>query len=879
MPPLGGPGPRRVNAGAVKRRQRNLARIPKVVPKSAGPPVFPRYVPPRPAAIPVRRPTATQIRQARAQEQGYKSQAGAVRRVAKTQATLGPGKAVRPEGRILRRRDIAPLAQEQAYRSLGEAVEKAAIQREAHGTIRYRGHDIPAAMLSTNPEVLKAAGFKAPGTLEKAVSSPKYAIKALSNAPADIKDIAITTPSSLYHLGETAATHPKRVPGMLIEPYKQFAKDPLKFATERPVSTALMFSPTVKVPGLALGRAARFAGKQTLERPAATLPGTTLRQARTGSRDVLKRSRQAREDAAAPAPRISDKEVHRRVDEFYDAAQLKRQQMVSSAARDVNREAKRLPKAERGDLIESRLSGATGSAHLHTQRQFAREFGSHWHVGPGGTVLKPKQAPEGSGVIHATKADAERVADAITRAGHFEPVVKAIEGETEGVTGGYAVVPKAAEQRLGHHGRVGTSQATGAVAMRTLTRQFRGAVLPTSTKWLGGQVIEALVRAGAHGAGPTSYLRGRRLLRAMDDESLRQRTTGGGQFGVTGPSGEFARRPKTLAEDFTGTGLEGLAEKATKAGSLPGARHVRRGYRAYTNVVFNHVNARWEEMAKTAMLGKAVKDGPLMQRSFVGLGDKAIGEAAEGLKGTSAQVELGRQLDRAYGKYSKWGPHARETMAHSTPFIPWFINMGKFIGDVLPKDHPIKTALTADIDAASEEWRKQHRLSYRGKDHVPDFMMGSVPAGKKFVQIGRYTPFAPGEYASALGGQFLPALQSPQLNLTGVDWTGKEIKGASQERLAALAALSGAEALIPGVGIANRTTGLGEHYLAGKTKKPSVVQGKDAAQALADMLNPIRPIGEPSRGKRKAKRVRAIPLGGAGRGVIPLSGGRRKIPL
>ena len=123
---------------------------------------------------------------------------------------------------------------------------------------------------------LKAAGFHAGGLEEKLAKVPAYALK-------DAAELVVTTPTSLVKTAETAIKEPKKLPGQLIEPYKQVVKDPAKALLERPVSTALLFAPGAKIPGLAAGKAARVAGKQTLRRPDAVLPGTTIRQARTGS--------------------------------------------------------------------------------------------------------------------------------------------------------------------------------------------------------------------------------------------------------------------------------------------------------------------------------------------------------------------------------------------------------------------------------------------------------------------------------------------------------------------------------------------------------------------------------------------------------------------
>ena len=222
--------------------------------------------------------------------------------------------------------------------------------------------------LETDPRKLRKAGFAAPGALEKAVSSPKYAIKAISNIPKDVGELAIGTPTSIAHAAveqakafdevrhgqvKKAGKRELKLVKQQIEPYKQLAKDPLKFATEHPVTTALMVAPGAKVPKLAAGKTARVARvkSQSPERPPAVLPGTTLRQHRVGSRDANKRAKQAREDRKNPQPRIrTDRpltrpisELDRRVDEFEDWAQ---QQKVATVHAATRQEGKRIRKQE-----------------------------------------------------------------------------------------------------------------------------------------------------------------------------------------------------------------------------------------------------------------------------------------------------------------------------------------------------------------------------------------------------------------------------------------------------------------------------------------------------------------------------------------------------
>jgi hypothetical protein len=356
----------------------------------AQPPNYPRAVPKRVGAItrpsrpkPTYRPTKTQIHSAHAQERAYRSQGGAVRRAAKTQRTLGPGVAV-PHKKVLRQRDVQRVQRsaavrgmvaERAYRSQGQAIEK-----DANAKRLKREVESKDVALSTDPKVLRAAGFKKAGLGEKLAAAP---MRAFLNAPGDAKEIATTMPTSLYKLGETAVTHPKKVPGMVIEPYKELVKHPVAFATKHPVSTFLMVAPSAKVPLRVGGRVARVAGKQSLRHETATLEGTTLKEHRAGRRDVVPVGARAIRAARKPKGKpITTPELHTRVDEFYDWGQQHKQAAVTSAIRDETRKAKKakLPKAERRAAVEDRMMGSGAGAHQHVERQLAREFGSHWQV-------------------------------------------------------------------------------------------------------------------------------------------------------------------------------------------------------------------------------------------------------------------------------------------------------------------------------------------------------------------------------------------------------------------------------------------------------------------------------------------------------------------
>lgn len=757
-----GPGDRPT---VVKKRKPRVVRAART--PAPGPPSFPKLVPVRPGA-----PTPR----------------GATKPSSQAQRTHVHVSRVKRNRQIVRaqaQHDVptdADLQRAQAFNAAHPTVPT--------GTRRVGSANVPAALLATDPAVLRAAGFRVEGTAEKIIRLP---IAAAGNAPKDLAELAVTTPSSVAKLASTAVHDPGKVPGMLAAPYKQLARDPVGFVTEHPVSTALMLSPAVKLPGRFVGKVARVTGKQSLERPAATLPGSALREARTGSRDVVVRSLQARADKRSGAPRVTDRQIRRRVDEFYGAGQKHVQRVQAAAVKQV-----RVRKLK-GDEAVAHVEGARAGAALQLDRRFAQEFGATAYRTPERVIVKPKGVAPGA--LHATREDAQVIADKAP----FDAVIKPVGDQ-------FAVLPQVAVKRLDHHRGVGTTKALPAKIMRVSRRQFTQTVLPFSPKWLSGQALESAYRSLLAGAGPTSYLRATKVVREMDrqvpgsGQALLERAVPGGLVGRTAA---HEMTGKTLADEFAGTALANVAHHVTRMAAKPGPKQVRGLFHAVTGFVFDTLNGRIiEGTTQRAMLGAALKRSPLMERSVLGLSDRAIADAARGLHGTEAQVQLARAVTRSYGKYSSFGPELRSFVQHWTPFLPWYLNVARFLTKTLPVDHPIHAALLADVDAATEEWRKASRLSLHAA-HVPSYLLGSAPvgAGDQFVRVGHYTPFGAGEDVSdptKLVSLLLPQFAGAEAALRGFDWKGQPLNGkfgpdAGPEQKALTAANALIEAMIPGI--------------------------------------------------------------------------------
>jgi hypothetical protein len=387
--------------------------------------------------------------------------------------------------------------------------------------------------------------------------------------------------------------------------------------------------------------------------------------------------------------------------------------------------------------------------------------------------------------------------------------------------------------------------------LRTSRRAFTRTVLPFSATWLTGQAIESAFRATIAGAGPVSYARGARALRQLDPEA-RARLVPGGKSRI--PAEILAEGGgKTLADEFAGTALARVAKAMTATGRAPGIKQVRDLHRATTDFVFDTLNGRIvEATTQKAMLGRALKESPLMERRVVGLSDEAIAEAAKGLKATENQVALAREVHKMYGKYTGFSPDKREAILHWTPFVPWLTNMVRFLGRTLPAEHPVMAGLLADIGVAEEEWRKKTGFSTRGGEQRPPFLMGGYPAGPKgedTVRVGRFLPFPSGDILSpeTITDLILPQFSGAYAAFAGRDpITDEPLHGkfgpeASNEEKALAGAIALVESMVPGTGIAHRVVEKG-------------------ARKVFDPFAPVK-RRKPKARKRKVRR-KQIPLEG-----------------
>jgi hypothetical protein len=388
--------------------------------------------------------------------------------------------------------------------------------------------------------------------------------------------------------------------------------------------------------------------------------------------------------------------------------------------------------------------------------------------------------------VHPTLTDAQQMA---------------LQG-TEGA-GPWAVIHDQAAHRMDLHLRQQGPPA-GARGIQVVNQAFRNAVLPLSTKWLTGNAVEAGFRVALERAGPLSWLTGRRVLggprpgivarpgklvskfvgirnvpgaidrAATPEQALeaRARTIGGGHYGMVDST-----QIHTDAAHFEHSVLRPMAHALGAVARTPGPREVGNLWQRFTHGVFS-ANSMMESHFQTALAGKYIRE-MMPTKGELSVSRKAVEQAARGLTNTNEQVAMGRMIDRAYGKYGKFNPAERFAIAYYTPFVAWSLNAVKFVGSVLPKDHPVATGLLVAAQNASEQWLKDHGLNLWIKGAAPGWLQGSAPVGGGGkVRLGRYLPFGFfGDPAQSIASALMPQYAGAFLALNGVDWKGLPLRG------------------------------------------------------------------------------------------------------
>ena len=347
-------------------------------------------------------------------------------------------------------------------------------------------------------------------------------------------------------------------------------------------------------------------------------------------------------------------------------------------------------------------------------------------------------------------------------------------------TGPWVLQPQAYVARMNEHmkmiGRGGVDpigQGIGNV--------FRPLVLSTSPKWLVGNIVEAGLRSGVNRAGPRSWYTMTKVMKKLEKSDpeyhaiIMEEVLGGGHFAMSSRVAVHVSKDRFIP----GSKLNQFSAAVGAFARAPGVKLLPQLWHAYTNFVMNTVNRSIERQFQTAMAGKRIRE-TLMDDDLLKLSDKAISNAAKGIVDVNEAIALGRAVDRAYGRYSKFSPRQRYWVSTYTPFIAWSLNAVRFVYDVLPRDHPVLTGLLASAFVSSEDWRESKGLSFWAKNELPGFLQGSIPGeGGSHLRASRYTPFGAfaetGGPIGTFGNAFIPQFSSLIDNAGGKDWTGKKL--------------------------------------------------------------------------------------------------------
>jgi hypothetical protein len=399
-------------------------------------------------------------------------------------------------------------------------------------------------------------------------------------------------------------------------------------------------------------------------------------------------------------------------------------------------------------------------------------------------------------------------------------------------------------------------------ALELYNRAFRKAVLAVSPKWFTGNVVEAAARSLIAHAGPRSYYTAHKALgelKRIDPEAharLQKLSMPGGQAHMIGQT------EHTAAEALAGTRLADVA-RAFSGGKPAQVWH------AYTRFVFDSLNGKIESQFQKAQLGKALRDSNLMSDKTVKVSQRAIDDAAKGLTDTNAQVQLAREVNRAYGQYHSFSPSKRYIIRTYTPFAAWTFNAAKFLADVLPRDHPVLTSMLASANQATEEWRKDHglvvTLGKPLKGAVPGWLRGSIPGAKgSHLRLSKYTPFgllsSEGGAGGTVAGALLPQIMSVYNNLQGTDWKGSKLGGGEAQNYLA-AALSLLENTIPAANIEAELSGKHLPNEAKGAKHPKSLAARARKQFDPFMVTPAS--------EKKSKKHKGGHLPQLGSGGLP----------
>lgn len=796
-----------------------------------------------------------------------------------------------PERRKAIRKNAAPLE-----RKIAKKAEPRAKKRDKKLASQFGGGDFgpkrgarkPTSQAPRlNPQVSKA-GFVPDAVINKKART--YLAKVGENAVREAVDIPANIIPTAAYLADPVIKQPgkpesylksaKRVGEATIELPKQLIKDPAGTFKEHPLSTALLVSPAGKIPIRSVRAVQRRIPGKERTPDIKELPGTNLKENRPTTTGYARNISRRVIPQKKPSETVNAKEVETRVDEDVSL-------MEGLTRREGSKQAKKVYKARKKEHTKAgmtkkdakKLAGAEAAATAQKIEQTIRAEQKERLVDTIAITDRPKYritssgqqlVKEGTGKAQVFKT--QKVADSVAK--------RAKSGDVEfhsiPYKGGYAVVPKVAMSggikgrtpgRWEEHTDPKTFSPAEAVT-RMYSTQWRRNVLALHPTWYTGNVMEAALRAAVAGAGPASFYRGYKVpkeLKSMDPVAARElggRVYGGGHLAMqanlpreyelpVSGSGSLAKTIRAM-QDLRKNQFKG---KETKTGAI--TKNTINAWEGFSDFTMGTLSGGIEGFFQRGMLGKALSKDPIMDGHMIKVSKAAIEDAAKGLRNTENQVKMGRIVDEMYGRYGKWSPGMRRTIANYTPFISWTMNALNFLYRTLPRDHPVLVAAMASAHLYAQEWLKDQGLNKFAKGAVPAFLQGAVPSSEGFARYPtRYTPFAiASQFPEGIGDLILPQFSSSIAMMQhNINWKGQKLENPDGTPLDPLqvpflAALTLLEGAIPA---SQQIQGATEKYEKGERNLGKLIKPRPLKE-IPPKFDPFRKVPPPKERTSKNK--------------------------
>lgn len=357
-----------------------------------------------------------------------------------------------------------------------------------------------------------------------------------------------------------------------------------------------------------------------------------------------------------------------------------------------------------------------------------------------------------------------------------EDVLAGLEGKGDGP---YVVVPRTwRDQRVAHTNVLGTGDA--GKLWQAFRAGFSKAVLSTSPSPTIGNATEGyLFRMPIRRAGPvsiTTYHRMMKRLRDIDPEgaALLEDMT----IGTRGSSGALTinTNSRHFRSDQLSRGGWRTTTRAmnTLVHRTPPGKVLSGAYNLWTAFVFDLVNnVLIERPVQKALLGKELRQLGIMDADLLNLSGRAMDQLADGVRDMPTLVKLANGLRDSYGQYRAYGPTGRKLITNAAPFLAWWLSSANFVFRVMPRDHPVLTALAAQAAQVADDLERQQERWASGTK----WLRGTLDVGGTRWQATRNTPFgAFTDPTGAAGGLALPQIQTIVQAMQGRDWKSKPLQ-------------------------------------------------------------------------------------------------------